>query len=98
MACPSVPGVPSPEARTSVTEGSRRALLTQDHDTMAGFCGESDGALSSPAGISVYAAFVAGSHVHWIGGNTTGVTEAGFVPGSHHSQGGGVGTGGRGLC
>lgn len=39
-------------------------------------------------GYLVYLAFVVQSHVHWIGGNTTGITEAGCVTGNHHSRGG----------
>jgi hypothetical protein len=76
-----------------VTEGTQRVLLTHDQDTMEGFCGESDGTLSSPAGISGLHSFCDSGPR--IGGNTARTIEAECVTGSHHSLGGGAGVGGR---
>lgn len=44
-----VPGIPFPEASTSVTVGIQ--LPTHDQDTMVGFLGNSNGTVSLPAGI-----------------------------------------------
>lgn len=76
-----VPAVPSPEASTSVTEGT--VLPIQDQDTTVSFCGESNGTLPSPAGkLGLHG--LCGSEPRIVG-NTTGITEAGCVTGSPDS-------------
>lgn len=75
---------PSPESSASLTEGTQ--LPIHDQDTMVGVCGESNGTLSSPAGIPGLHSFC-GAEPRIVG-DTTGITEAGCVTGSPQSWGG----------